>query len=169
MGHRGPLPAGRPAWEDVGAQFVEDVAPYEFMKLRLLNASHLAVAGLGRLTGYVTIDEAMADPLIARYMIALMDRETGPTLPAVPGIDLPRYKATLVGASPIPRSRTQSSGSTRMRHSTSWWTRSGTGSQRASRWNYWRWPWLPGCAGCVGKTSRACLSRCGTHLPNNCA
>ena len=34
--------------------------------------------------------------LIARYMTALMDRETGPTLPAVPGIDLPRYKATLV-------------------------------------------------------------------------
>ena len=90
------FPSGRPAWEDVGAQFVADVAPYEFMKLRLLNASHLAVAGLGRLIGYVTIDEAMADALIARYMTALMDRETGPTLPAVPGIDLPRYKATLV-------------------------------------------------------------------------
>jgi mannitol 2-dehydrogenase len=90
------FPAGRPAWEDVGAQFVADVAPYEFMKLRLLNASHLAVAGLGRLSGYITIDQAMADPLIARYMTALMDRETGPTLPEVPGIDLPRYKATLV-------------------------------------------------------------------------
>lgn len=90
------FPTGRPAWEEVGAQFVADVAPYEFMKLRLLNASHLAVAGLGRLAGYVTIDETMSDPLIARYMTALMDRETGPTLPAVPGIDLPRYKATLV-------------------------------------------------------------------------
>jgi fructuronate reductase/mannitol 2-dehydrogenase len=88
--------AGRPAWEDVGAQFVADVAPYEFMKLRLLNGSHLAVAGLGRLAGYVTIDEAMADQLMTRYMVALMDRETGPTLPGVPGIDLPRYKATLV-------------------------------------------------------------------------
>ena len=88
--------AGRPAWEDVGAQFVADVAPYEFMKLRLLNASHLAVASIGRLIGYVTIDEAMADPLIARFMTALMDRETGPTLPAVPGIDLTAYKATLV-------------------------------------------------------------------------
>jgi mannitol-1-phosphate/altronate dehydrogenase len=38
----------------------------------------------------------MADPLIARFMAALMDRETGPTLPDVPGIDLPRYKATLI-------------------------------------------------------------------------
>ena len=88
--------AGRPAWEAVGAQFVEDVAPYEFMKLRLLNASHLAVSGLGRLAGYRTVDEAMADPLMTRYMTALMDRETGPTLLPVPGIDLAAYKATLV-------------------------------------------------------------------------
>ncbi len=90
------FPQGRPAWERVGAQFVEDVAPYEFMKLRLLNASHLAVSGLGRLAGYVTIDEAMAEPLMTRYMAALMDRETGPTLPDVPGIDLAAYKATLI-------------------------------------------------------------------------
>ena len=90
------FPAGRPPWEEVGAQFVADVAPYEFMKLRLLNASHLAVSGMGRLAGYVTIDESMADPLITRYMRALMDRETGPTLPPVPGIDLDGYKATLI-------------------------------------------------------------------------
>lgn len=88
--------AGRPAWETVGAQFVADVAPYEFMKLRLLNASHLAVSGLGRLAGYVTIDEAMADPLFPRYLAALMDRETGPTLLPVPGIDLATYKRTLI-------------------------------------------------------------------------
>ncbi len=87
---------GRPAWEAVGAQFVDDVAPYEMMKLRLLNASHLAVSGLGRLAGYVTIDETMANPVIRRLMIALMDRETGPTLKPVPGIDLPAYKTTLV-------------------------------------------------------------------------
>jgi mannitol 2-dehydrogenase len=90
------FPAGRPAWETVGAQFVEDVAPYEFMKLRLLNASHLAVSGLGRLAGYVTIDETMANPLFPRFMAALMDRETGPTLRPVPGIDLDAYKRTLV-------------------------------------------------------------------------
>ncbi len=88
--------AGRPAWEEVGAQFVADVAPYEFMKLRLLNTSHLAVSGLGRLAGTVTVDEAMAEPLLTRYMRALMDRETGPTLPAVPGIDLDAYKQTLI-------------------------------------------------------------------------
>ncbi len=88
--------AGRPAWERVGAQFVDDVAPYEFMKLRLLNASHLAIAGLGRLAGAVTVDEAMALPSMTSYMAALMDRETGPTLLAVPGIDLAAYKAELI-------------------------------------------------------------------------
>ncbi len=90
------FPAGRPAWEEVGAQFVADVAPYEAMKLRLLNASHLAVAGLGRLAGLTYIDETMREPLLRDYMAALMDRETGPTLPPVPGIDLPAYKRTLI-------------------------------------------------------------------------
>ena len=87
---------GRPAWEEVGVQFVEDVAPYEFMKLRLLNASHLAIAGLGRLAGYQYIHEAMNDLRLNHYMRALMDRETGPTLPPIQGIDLGTYKNTLV-------------------------------------------------------------------------
>jgi fructuronate reductase/mannitol 2-dehydrogenase len=90
------FPQGRPAWDRVGAQFVDDVAPYEFMKLRLLNGSHLAVAGLGQLAGYETIDRSMADPRIRAVMTAMMDRETGPTLRPVPGIDLAAYKRTLV-------------------------------------------------------------------------
>jgi len=86
----------RPAWETVGVQFVRDVAPYERMKLRLLNASHLAVAGLGRLCGYEYIHEALADARIRRFMRVLMDREIGPTLAPVPGVDLAAYKATLI-------------------------------------------------------------------------
>ena len=88
--------AGRPQWEAVGAQFVPDVAPYEMMKLRLLNGSHLAVAALGRLVGYTYVHETMEDRRLRAYMAALMDRETGPTLPAVPGIDLDDYKRTLI-------------------------------------------------------------------------
>jgi mannitol 2-dehydrogenase len=88
--------AGRPAWEKVGAQFVPDVTPYEMMKLRLLNGSHLAVAALGRLAGYTYVHEAMEDDLLRRLMAALMDRETGPTLPPVPGVDLDAYKRSLI-------------------------------------------------------------------------
>lgn len=87
---------GRPDWDVVGAQFVTDVAPYERMKLRLLNASHLAVSALGRLIGYTYVDEAMCDPALRRYMTMLMARETAPTVPPVPGIDLPAYQATLI-------------------------------------------------------------------------
>jgi mannitol-1-phosphate/altronate dehydrogenase len=101
--------AGRPAWEKVGVQFVEDVTPYEFMKLRLLNASHLAVAAIGQLCGYELIGEAVSDPLIGRYMVALMDRETGPTLMPVPGVDLPLYKHALIArfSNPAIRDTTQ--------------------------------------------------------------
>jgi len=87
---------GRPDWDQVGAQFVADVTPYEFMKLRLLNASHLAISGPGRLMGYSYIDETMRDPAVSAYMTALMDRETGPTLMPVPGVDIGAYKAQLV-------------------------------------------------------------------------
>ncbi len=87
---------GRPAWEMGGAQFVADVTPYEQMKLRLLNASHLAISGPARLIGYATIDEGMRDDRLCRYMRALMDRETEPTLAPVPGVDLPAYKAELI-------------------------------------------------------------------------
>lgn len=88
--------AGRPAWDKVGAEFVSDVTPHELMKLRLLNASHLAVAALGQLAGHARIDEAMGDPRIRRYMVALMDSELEPTLEPVPGADLPAYKRALV-------------------------------------------------------------------------
>jgi mannitol-1-phosphate/altronate dehydrogenase len=90
------FPTGRPSWQDVGAQFVVDVTPYEALKLRLLNASHLAVSALGRLAGLTYVDQTMREPLLRAYMIGLMDRETGPTLDALPDVDLPAYKRTLV-------------------------------------------------------------------------
>ena len=100
---------GRPDWDRVGAQFVADVAPFERMKLRLLNASHLTIAAPGQLIGHETIGETIADPLIRRYMVALMDRETGPTLDPVPGVDLAEYKQRLIArfANPAIRDTTQ--------------------------------------------------------------
>ena len=92
-------------FRSVDAQFVDNVAPYELMKLRLLNASHLAIAGLGALAGYTYIDETLSDELIRAYMQALMDHETGPTVLAVPGIDLSVYKAELLERFANPRIR----------------------------------------------------------------
>lgn len=88
----------RPQWERYGrnVQFVPDVAPYETMKLRLLNASHLAVACLGDLLGLTSIGDTMNHPTLQQYMVALMKRETGPTIPLVPGVDLEQYQRELV-------------------------------------------------------------------------
>jgi mannitol-1-phosphate/altronate dehydrogenase len=87
---------GRPDWDRVGAQFVIDVSPYEKMKLRLLNASHLATAGLGSLAGYETVRQTIEDPFIRRYMERLMECETAQTLPAIPGVDLAAYQRNLI-------------------------------------------------------------------------
>lgn len=87
---------GRPAWENVGVQFTDDVTPYEEMKIKLLNGSHLALTYLGFLKGYRFVHETMNDPLFVRYMRAYMDLDVTPQLSPVPGIDLTDYKNTLV-------------------------------------------------------------------------
>ncbi len=88
------FPAGRPAFEEVGVQVVDDVVPYELMKLRLLNASHQGLAYPGLLTGHTFAHEAATDPLIVAFLAGYM-AEARPTLPAVPGIDLDAYIAEL--------------------------------------------------------------------------
>lgn len=60
----GEFPAGRPAWEAVGAQFVTDVTPYEERKLWLLNGAHSLLAYRGLELGHATIFEAYADPVL---------------------------------------------------------------------------------------------------------
>jgi fructuronate reductase len=90
------FPSGRPAWELEGAEPVADVAPYEEMKLRLLNASHSCIAYLGYLAGCETVADTIADPDFARFVRALMDEEVTPTLQLPPGADVENYKAALV-------------------------------------------------------------------------
>ena len=87
--------AGRPAWEEGGAQFVADVAPFELMKLRMLNGSHSAMAYLGYLAGYDFIYQVSADPRFQRLVNGLWD-EAGATLPPLPGIDIGAYRRDLL-------------------------------------------------------------------------
>ena len=90
------FPLGRPPWEQVGVQLVDDVEPYELMKLRLLNASHQGLCYFGYLAGYRLVHEVCQDPLFADFLLAYMDSEATPTLEPVPGIDLPAYKRELI-------------------------------------------------------------------------
>jgi fructuronate reductase len=102
------FPAGRPDLAAVGVQMAADVTPFEHMKLRLLNASHSAMAYLGYLAGYDTIADTMADQGFARFVRALMDEEVSPTLHMPAGVDLAAYKADLIArfSNPALRHRT---------------------------------------------------------------
>ncbi len=99
----------RPAWDKVGVELVRDVAPYEEVKLRLLNGSHSALAYLGALAGYDLVSQAVGDQALAAYVRALMDTDVTPTLAPPSGFDLEGYKDALMArfANPALRHRTQ--------------------------------------------------------------
>jgi mannitol 2-dehydrogenase len=87
---------GRPPFEQAGVLMVDDVAPYELMKLRLLNAGHQCLAYFAHLCGFEYVHEAASDPLFAQLLLAYFESEAIPTLPPVPGIDLHEFSRTLV-------------------------------------------------------------------------
>jgi mannitol 2-dehydrogenase len=87
---------GRPPLEEAGALMVDDVGPYESMKLRLLNAGHQCLCYFAALCGYRMVHDAARDPLLAEFLLAYFDSEAMPTLRPVPGIDLRAYTRGLI-------------------------------------------------------------------------
>jgi mannitol 2-dehydrogenase len=77
---------GRPALDAAGVQLVDDVSPYEAMKLRLLNAGHQSLCYFAYLSGYRLVHEAAQDPVIAEFLTQYWDSEAMPTLQPVPGL-----------------------------------------------------------------------------------
>jgi fructuronate reductase len=96
--------AGRPAWDTAGAILTGDVAPYETMKLRLLNGAHSMLAYLGSSFEYVSEAVDTLGETVRRYM----DEDASPTLDVPPGFDLVAYKSSLLDrfANPALRHRT---------------------------------------------------------------
>ncbi|WP_375384035.1 mannitol dehydrogenase family protein [uncultured Microbacterium sp.] len=90
------FPLGRPTWEEVGVQLVQDVRPYELMKLRLLNGSHQAMAYFGILAGHTYVQEAATDRDIVTLLTRFMSDEAELTLDPVPGVSLDEYKRQLI-------------------------------------------------------------------------
>jgi len=85
------FPTGRPALEKVGVEFVDDVAPYELMKLRILNGGHASIAYLAGLLDVHYVHDAMNNPLIASYLNKLEHKEIMPTLKIIPGVSFDAY------------------------------------------------------------------------------
>lgn len=87
------FPAGRPALETVGVQFVPDVAPYEHMKIRILNGGHATIAYPAGLMDIHFVHEAMEDPLVAAFLAKVERDEIIPVVPPVPDTNLDDYFA----------------------------------------------------------------------------
>jgi mannitol 2-dehydrogenase len=94
---------GRPPFERVGVELVDDVTPHKIVKTRLLNASHSALGYLGYLAGHRTTSDAMANPVLRDYLAALMRENIAPLLPEVESIDLDGYQASLLERFANPR------------------------------------------------------------------
>jgi mannitol 2-dehydrogenase len=82
---------GRPALEKVGVQFVPDVAPFELMKIRILNGGHATIAYPAGLMDIHFVHEAMQEPLVRGFLEKLERDEIIPTVPPVPGVVLEEY------------------------------------------------------------------------------
>ena len=86
------FPSGRPALDKVGVTFTGDVAPYEFMKIRILNGGHAAIAYPAGLLDIHFVHEAMEDKQIAEFLETLTKREIIPVVPPPPNVDLEAYR-----------------------------------------------------------------------------
>ncbi len=110
---------GRPPLEEVGVEFVSEVKLHKLAKTRILNGTHCAISYLAILAGYERLNEAMRDPVLAGYVRRLISDEIAPLLPAVPGLELDGYCATVIDRFSNPRitdqlSRLAARGSTKM-------------------------------------------------------
>jgi mannitol 2-dehydrogenase len=85
------FPLGRPALERVGVQFVEDVAPFELMKIRILNGGHATIAYPAALMDIHFVHEAMEEPLVRDFLLKLEREEILPVVPPVPDTNLDDY------------------------------------------------------------------------------
>lgn len=97
----GDFPAGRPAWENAGVQFVDDIEQFERRKLWLLNGSHSLMAYFGQLKGHATVADAITDPECRDRVEKLWD-EAAHHLTA-PGLNVPEYRAQLIERFENPR------------------------------------------------------------------
>lgn len=85
-----------PDYSSVGAIVVDDVKPYELMKIRLLNGSHSALSYPSYMLGITKVHEGITNPLIHEFIRNRYMEEITTTLEEVPGINLDEYKDKLV-------------------------------------------------------------------------
>lgn len=85
----------RPDWQRVGTQIVTDVAPFETMKLRMLNGAHSLVAYMGTIADLTAVRDVMARPELARLVAHHMSA-AGETLAPGGGLNTAGYARDLI-------------------------------------------------------------------------
>lgn len=125
----------RPQWERSGAQLVQEAAPWEAAKLRLLNGAHSALAYLGLERGYSHVHQAIADPQLRALVYRLMLDEAAPTLPPMSGFNAHDYADDLLArfANPTLQHRLQQIAMDGSQKITQRWLQSLTINQQAGR------------------------------------
>ncbi len=88
--------SGRPAFEHAGVQIVPDVAPYETMKIRVLNGGHAVLAYPAGLLSIEYAHEALQNDLIKGFLEKVQNTEIVPVVPPVPGVKLDEYQASVI-------------------------------------------------------------------------
>ena len=86
---------GRPALERVGVDFSAEVGAWESMKLRVLNACHLAIGFMGSLRGYSLVDQALNDPEVSQFAEHYLQQEAVPALSRAP-VDGQQYSQLII-------------------------------------------------------------------------
>ena len=99
--------AGRPDLAAAGVQFTDNVAPYELVKLRMLNAAHSMMAIPSMLIGHKLVHEAMRDAAISGLLEEFLSRDVAPHLTAPPGMEPGAYAATVLRRFKNPATRDQ--------------------------------------------------------------
>lgn len=109
----------RPGWDIGGAQFTTNVAPFEQAKLRLLNATHSALAYLGLLWGYTYVHEAIQNQQLRACVVGMLDQEISPEVVCPEGMDIKVYTASVLdrfanSAVPYPTAQVAGDGSLKL-------------------------------------------------------
>ncbi|QPP05222.1 mannitol dehydrogenase family protein [Streptomyces bathyalis] len=86
---------GRPAWDQAGARFSNELEAYEMVKLRLLNGSHSLIAYLGILSGAPTIDVAWRQDFVREAVLNEISDDYLPTFTPPTGFDADAYVSEL--------------------------------------------------------------------------
>ncbi|MEO0393957.1 MAG: mannitol dehydrogenase family protein [Pseudomonadota bacterium] len=92
-----------PPLEDVpGVKFVDDVKPFEAAKIKMLNGSHMMMGALGRVAGFETVDQCMADQDMGAFTKRFMS-EVAATIDPIPGTNMQVYADDLAERFSNPR------------------------------------------------------------------